>query len=151
MDGASVFDYSSIRLTAQTLIATFGRNDCFFLRLAEGTAPDPSMPWIVNPGTVSSYNFIGAVIPLKMPIRSDPEIDQTDKDCYMPGNLKDSSSNLIVPTLIDRIQVGRNGDAVKAIYSILGVTEFNPNNIAIAYLLRLRAWPTLIKQPSTPY
>lgn len=144
----TVFDYSPIRATALALVKQFGNNEvpCILLRNVNAEPADEDKPWRGDDAVIKQFQFIAVESTL------DDEASDADRKLLVPGDIvdvaadDDSSTLCGAPLVTDRIQLP------SGIYAILGpVKDVSGAGVPIIFKLRLRAWPQLLTQPSTPF
>lgn len=119
-------DYSALR---NKLIATLkdrATHDVVILVTVPGAAPDPSKPWRTNPSSYDQHPCKAVVSSVRMP--TGEAVGTMPKDCIVPGDIA------IFPD--DSMRVLHDGDE----YKIDAVQEFNVNDLAVGYKLRICAY-----------
>lgn len=133
------FNFAPLTKTAIDQLTRFGR-PMALLRNTEASPNDPTKPWRVGDGTVTTVNFTGVYTPLPFP-RGDPIVDSTECDVIVPGNIS------VEPIDTDRIQIfGVIKGETDPVLAIVGIVRVDPAGTPIIFKLRCRAWP-FITQP----
>lgn len=146
---SDVFDYGPIRSSAIGLIKKFGRQLGMTLLVpVQATPTDPSKPWRVGDGTITSYPFIGIYIPAKLAVRlGAPVADQSQCTIIMPG---DVGTEPIARK--HRVQItGTIGDQTDPVYSVSEVERIDPDGTPIAFKCSLHAWGLEVPEGSAEF
>jgi len=120
-------EYDTIRANAMALIRRKGRQGCRLIVTTQAAPVDAAKPWRVGAGTPTYYTAPMVV--------SDVPLDRTstgraEKNVIVPGDVGVTPDENMRVDLADGLE-----------YAITAIQEYKPDNLAIGWKLRCKAWP----------